>query len=228
VRRNRLTGIPQLVIVNFAVGSLILEEGADMKYPSALAAVLFTIVGSAHATEFLQNGSFETGDFTDWTLVGSGPPLTTVQSTIGYPPESGKFYVLAGPPSSAPGVLSQTFTDMAGEQLKVSGWAIGDTSIRDGLGDISYFFDGVLLGSPDLSSGKWTESVFSTVATGSDTFSIQFANDNSFSGLDNFSVGSSVPEPSTWILLLIGLIGFGPLVKGSLRASFRSSRAKLT
>jgi hypothetical protein len=28
---------------------------------------------------------------------------------------------------------------MAGEQLKVSGWAIGDTTIRDGLVEISYF-----------------------------------------------------------------------------------------
>jgi hypothetical protein len=200
-----------------------------MKYPSALAAVFFTVVGPAHATEFLQNGSFETGDFTDWALVGTGTPLTTVQpTTIGYGAENGNFYVFAGPPSSAPGVLSQTFSDTAGEQLTVSGWAIGDTTIRDGLGEISYFFDGAPLGpSPDLSSGKWTESVFSVVATGSDTFSIQFANDNSFNGLDNFSVGSSVPEPTTWMLLLIGLIVLGPFAKGSLTAS-GSSRAKLT
>jgi hypothetical protein len=91
-----------------------------------------------------------------------------------------------------------------------SGWAIGDTfDLPDNLGAVSYFFDGALLGSPDLSSGKWTESVFSAVATGSDTFSIQFANDSSFNGLDNFSVSSGVPEPSTWMLLLIGLIGLG-------------------
>ena len=205
-----------------------------MKYPSALAAILFTVVGSAHATEFLQNGSFETGDFTDWTLAGTSGPLTSVQpTTIGYGAESGDFYVFAGPPSSAPGVLSQTFSGTAGEQLKVSGWAIGDTSIPDGLGEISYFFDGALLGSPDLSSGKWTESAFQVVATGSDTFSIQFANDNSFNGLDNFSVGSTgsaVPEPSTWILLLVGLIGFGPLAatgrKAAVAAAFRSSIAK--
>jgi hypothetical protein len=189
-----------------------------MKYPSALAAVLFVAVGSAHATAFLQNGSFETGDFTGWNLSSSN--LTFVEpTTFAYGAESGNFYVYAGPPSSAPGVLSQTFSDTAGEQLKVSGWAIGDTfELPTDLGEISYFFDGALLGSPDLSSGKWTESVFSAVATGSDTFSIQFADDSSFNGLDNFSVSSGVPEPSTWTLLLIGLIGLGPFATTARRA----------
>ena len=204
-----------------------------MKYSGALAAVLFSVVGPAHATQFLQNGSFETGDFTGWSLTDPSGLTTVEPTTIGYGAESGNFYVFAEPLSSAPGILSQTFSDMAGEQLKVSGWAIGDTfNLPNNLGTVSYFFDGALLGSPDLSSGKWTESVFSAVATGSDTFSIQFSNDNSANGLDNFSVSSGVPEPSTWILLLIGLIGLGPFAttctKDSTAASFRSLIVKLT
>ena len=166
-----------------------------MKYSSALAAALFAVVGPAHATEFLQNGSFETGDFTGWSLTDPSGLTTVEPTTIGYGAESGNFYVFAEPPSSAPGILSQTFSDMAGAQLKVSGWAIGDTfNLPNNLGAVFYFFDGALLGSPDLSSGKWTESVFSAVATGSDTFSIQFANDNSANGLDNFSVPAACPS----------------------------------
>jgi hypothetical protein len=33
--------------------------------------VLVVVVGSRHPAELLQNGSFETGDFSGWTLTGS-------------------------------------------------------------------------------------------------------------------------------------------------------------
>ena len=143
---------------------------------------------SAYATEYLQNGSFETGDVSGWNLTDP-LGLTSVQrTTFLYGAQSGTFYVYA--PSPEPSVLAQTFADTAGQQLTISGWAIGDTSTQHGLGEVSYFFDGVLLGSPDLSSGKYTQSTFQVTATGSDTFSIQFANDNCSNGLDNFSVSS--------------------------------------
>jgi hypothetical protein len=190
-----------------------------MRYTSALAAVFIAVTGSAHATEYLQNGSFETGDFTGWSLTDPSGSTFVEPTTYGYGAQSGNFYVYAGPPSSTPGVLSQTFSDTAGEKLKVSGWAIGDTfNFPNNLGEVSYYFDGALLGSPDLSSGKWTESTFQVLATGSDTFSIQFANDNSFNGLDNFSVLTGVPEPSTWTLALIGLAGLGPFAATARRA----------
>jgi PEP-CTERM motif len=194
-----------------------------MKYSSALAAVLFVVVGSAHATEYLQNGSFETGDFSGWTLTDPSA-LTFVEPTsFGYGAESGNFYVYAGPPTSAPGTLSQTFADTAGQQLNISGWAIGDTfELPNNLGEVSYFFDGALLGSPDLSSGNYTQSTFQVTATGSDTFTIQFANDNSFNGLDNFSVSAgAVPEPSTWVLSLLGFVGLGLLARTGRRARSR-------
>jgi hypothetical protein len=203
-----------------------------MRYPSALAAVLLVVTGSARATEYLQNGSFETGDLTGWTLTDPSGSTFVEPTTFGYGAQRGNYYVYAGPPSSAPGVLSQIFADVAGDSLKVSGWAVGDTfDLPNNLGDVSYYFDGVSLGSPDLSSGKWTESTFQVAATGSDTFSIRFSNDNSFNGLDNFSVANGVPEPSAWILLLIGLFGLGPLAATARRAViaavFRSSIAKL-
>jgi hypothetical protein len=58
--------------------------------------------------------------------------------------QSGNFYVYA--PSPEPSVIAQTFADAAGRHLTIAGWAIGDTSTEDGLGEVSYFFDGVLLG----------------------------------------------------------------------------------
>jgi PEP-CTERM motif-containing protein len=193
-----------------------------MKYSSALAAVLFAVAGSAHATEYLQNGSFETGDFSGWNLADPGDFTFVEPTTFGYGAESGNFYVYAGPPSATPSVLSQTFSDTAGQELKISGWAIGDTfDLPNNLGEVSYFFDGVLLGAPDLSSGNWTQSRFQVTATGSDTFSITFSNDNSVNGLDNFSVSTGVPEPSTWILSLLGFAGLALLTRTGRRVLSR-------
>jgi hypothetical protein len=41
----------------------IFKMGRGMKYQRALIAVLMAVTGSACATEYLQNGSFETGMF---------------------------------------------------------------------------------------------------------------------------------------------------------------------
>ena len=147
------------------------------------------------------------------------PPFSAPLSCMA---QSGNFYVYA--PSPEPSVLAHTFADTAGQQLTISGWAIGDTSTQHGLGEVSYFFDGVLLGSPDLSSGKYTQSTFQVTATGSDTFSIQFANDNSSNGLDNFSVSAAAgaaPEPSTWVLSLLGFVEPGLLARIGRRARSR-------
>jgi PEP-CTERM motif len=198
-----------------------------MKYSSALAAVLFAAVGSAHATEFLKNGSFETEDFSSWTLTDPSGLTTVEDADVGYGPESGKWYVYAGPPSSAPGTLSQTFADTAGEKLDISGWAIGDIfDLRNTLGNVSYFFNDDFLGSPDLSSGAYTQSTFEVTATGSDTFTIKFSNDNSFNGLDNFSITggvATIPEPTTWVLSLLGFAGLGLIARRGRRAPVAAS-----
>jgi hypothetical protein len=170
--------------------------------------------GTADATELLVNGGFETGDFTGWILNDPSGSTSVQPTSFGYGAQAGNSYVYAGPPSSSPGSLSQTFADHAGDSLKISGWAIGDTfNSPNNLGNVSYYFDKVFLGSPDLSSGNWTNSLFSVLATGNDTFSILFSNDNSFNGLDTFSVTSpasvTTPLPSTWTMMLIGLVGFG-------------------
>jgi hypothetical protein len=44
------------------------KAGRDMRYQGALASVLMAVTGSAYATEYLRNGSFETGDVSGWDL----------------------------------------------------------------------------------------------------------------------------------------------------------------
>ena len=160
--------------------------------------------GSAQAaSNFLTNGSFETGDFSGWTHSGN-LGFTSIQSGGA---QDGNFYADVGPVGSD-GILSQTFADTAGQTLHVSGWIKAGGDIAS---DVSFIFNGaagVSLTSP-LTNG-WAKYSFDTVGTGSDTFSVAFRDDPSFFGLDNFLVSTAVPEPATWAMFLIGFgaIGF--------------------
>jgi hypothetical protein len=194
-----------------------------MKYPSALAAVLIAVTGPAAATEYLSNGGFETSFFSPWDLEdipGTDSVVATDNDFLGldYGAESGGWFVVGAASTTAPSSLSQTFPDTAGQQLTVSGWAIGDKTRPNGLGEIAYFFDNQQLGAPAV-TGTWTQSTFHATATALDTLTIQFGDDGSFIGLDNFSVssglavGRDVPELSTSAMSLIGFAGLGLLAR---------------
>jgi hypothetical protein len=108
-----------------------------MKCLGPVAAVLIAATGSAYATEYLQSGSFETGNVSGWNLTDPLGLILVHPTAFLYGAQSGNFYIYA--PSPEPSILAQTFADTAGQQLMTSGWAIGDTSTPDGLGEVSYF-----------------------------------------------------------------------------------------
>ena len=85
--------------------------------------------------------------------------LTTAFSTR-YGAESGSWFAVSAVSTDSPRFLSQTFSDIVGQQLTVSGWAIGDPRLKDGLGEITYFFNDQQLGAPTV-TGTWTQSDFS-------------------------------------------------------------------
>jgi hypothetical protein len=191
---------------------------------------------SASATSFnyLVNGSFEDyvhkngfyNHFTGWTEGGNFAPFTFVEqggfgSYSGA--EQGAFYVTAGPVgpnnSLSNGFLSQTFTDIKGQLLIVSGWyaAVGDRP-----SDLNVYFgasgttltDLLSLSDPNT-GGAWTEFSFDVFASGSDTFELSFRDNPGWIALDNFSVTdpSAIPLPGTLSLFvgglgMIGLIGW--------------------
>jgi hypothetical protein len=186
----------------------------------------------------LANGGFESGDFSGWDLLDSPSAEDGVVATdngfLNYGAESGAWFFASAVSTDTPSSLSQTFSDIAGQQLTLSGWAIGDPNTKDGLGEITYFFNNQQLGAPTV-TGTWTQSTFHVTASGSDIFTIQFGDNGSFIGLDNFSVSSGLstsrdlPEPSTWIMMLIGLIGMGslaPSVRRTVTTRFRSLMAR--
>lgn len=182
--------------------------GAHMKLKHILAGVAMAALLplSANASSnLLTNGSFETGDFTGWTQSGNGGYTSVEPSGYGYSAEDGNYFVFEGPVGSD-GLLSQTFSDTAGQTLQISGWVTGDGSSPS---DVNFIFDGTTYISINpVPEQGWTEYSFDVTATGSDTFSVGFRNDPAFDGLDNFSV-TAVPEISTWLMMLAGFAGLG-------------------
>lgn len=157
---------------------------------------------SAGNINLVLNGGFETGDFTGWTLINN--QNTRVDS---FNPNTGTYEADFGN-SSGDATVSQTLTDVAGENYTFSFWQ-GNGAAG---GDFSAAFDSTVLLSevnPAATGGAYTQFSYNVVGTGSDT--ISFSGFNEFSEfLDDVSVvgaESSTPEPSTVVLTGLGCIG---------------------
>jgi hypothetical protein len=173
---------------------------------TALGAML-TFAGSANAAvNLLVNGSFETGNFTGWTLSGNTGFLGVTTSFSGVLPQDGKYEVFGGSVGSDL-IMSQTFTDIAGDAYTATGWVYGFGGDPSDFG-ISVGGSSIFL-SPYPPSG-WTEYTVVFVGSGSDTLTIRNRNDPSYQLLDNFAIiNSTIPEASTWAMMMIGFAGLG-------------------
>jgi hypothetical protein len=180
---------------------------------TALGAML-TLSGGANAAvvNLLTNGSFETGNFSGWTLSGNLGFLGVATSFSGVLPEDGHYLAYAGAVGSN-NVLSQTFADVAGDTYTMTGWVYGFGGRPSDLGlNITDSLDNPLASifiNPYPRSG-WTEYSLSFVGSGLDKFTILSRNDPSYQLLDNFQIlNTTIPEASTWAMMLLGMAGLG-------------------
>lgn len=167
--------------------------------------VAASLAGTGARAQILTNGSFETGDFTGWTLTGN-TGFTGVDSSFGgVNPTAGSYLAYFGAVGAA-GYLSQTFSDTAGDVLALSFdlYNLGGTP--------SYFefdFDGTLLTAltnPDAFG--WRKYTFDVTGTGSDNIQFAFQQNPSYFLLDNVAAtygGSPVPEPGSMAMVAAGL-----------------------
>jgi hypothetical protein len=182
---------------------------------AAIALAASTVAMSAGATEFLTNGGFDTGGIDGWARSGNSGFFSVNCDASA---QAGACYVDAGPVGSD-GVLSQTFSDTAGDTLDISGWVRGDGGA---FSHVQFYFNDTLVfdsGNPVADSG-WVNHTATAVATGSDVFSVHFRDDPGFVDLDSFSVTSAVagvPEPASWALMLTGFLGLGAALRSARR-----------
>jgi len=188
-----------------------------------LSVLVLGTVGFAHAgSNLVTNGSFETGDFTGWTLSGD-TTFTGVcdVSTCpgGFAPEDGNYAAYFGPVGDT-ATISQTIATIPGDEYSLSFYLanpVGGTpnyfSVTFGNSSFSFTNFGVAFG--------WQQFTLTTVATTDQTnLSFTFRNDPSYWFLDNVTVqqsGGSTPEPGTLVLFGSGALGLA----GFARRKFR-------
>ena len=177
---------------------------------SLAVAVSFAIAAPASAN-LVTNGSFETGDFTGWTLTGNtgfigvecpGAPFAG--------PGDGNCDAFAGPVGSD-GTLSQSFSTQVGGRYVIRFDFQPD-------GGTTSDFSAVWAGAPPNTLFSVTNPAaspyqvlhFTALATAATTsLSFNFRDDPGFLKLDSVSV--NVPEPASLALLGAGLAGLGAM-----------------
>jgi len=173
---------------------------------AAFAAATIGFAAPAQAVELVDNGGFETGTFSSWTVSGN-TGFTGVSTTN---PHTGNYAAFLGPVGST-GTISQMINTIAGHIYTVSFWLMNSGGTPN---SFSATFDGHPAQVTLVDNGAFSYQSYSFLASGSapSLLSFTFQQDPSFWYLDDISVQGDrgfVPEPATWAMMLLGFGGIG-------------------
>lgn len=167
---------------------------------------------SAVPVPLLQNGGFEFGDFTGWTL--SGDTFDCLVTTDAQYLDTGFYGAQVGPVGSL-GYISQTIPTIPGQPYLIGLMLYNPTNMADApVTEFNVSWNGaVLLDTTDLGLIGWIPFEFMVTAAGTNsTLQLGFRDDPSFLGIDDVFVSAVSPpvlEPATKSGDLINLIWNG-------------------
>jgi PEP-CTERM motif/Protein of unknown function (DUF1757) len=170
----------------------------------------------ASAAELVQNGGFETGNFAGWTQSGN-TGATGVAAGNG---NGSTFGAFLGPVGSI-GTLTQMLNTVANQTYSIS---FDLRNLRaDAFNSFQVLFGGVQIyasGAGGFPASYLTFNGFTGTSTGAQTALVfNFRQDPSYYLLDNVSVQglAAVPEPATWMMLLLGFGMVGSVMRSRRR-----------
>ncbi len=202
--------------------------------PFVLVALLAVFAAQASATNLLVNGSFQSGDFTGWTIGttsngtwGQGFPVVTGWPLGGMNAAEGEVGEVNFDGTQQGGTLSQTFTAAGGVGTISLDWAamgVGGQN-ADG-GEFTILLDGTQVAQYDtgtidanqLLNGTLTANV--NLAAGMNTLEIEVTRKyltapggTPYQFVTGADVeGQGVPEPGSFVLLVSGVLGVASVV----------------
>jgi hypothetical protein len=172
-----------------------------------IAAGIAAVAPQAHAVNLIVNGDFGTGDFSGWTASANSYPMYIVAA----PTEGGSAYAaqIAGYTFN-PDTLSQVVSDTSGQSYTLSFW-VYQSPPNLTASDTSFNVDwnGTVFTQPIPSGIGYQNYTVTVTGTGLDNLTFVAANNPGFTYLDNVSLSTGVPEPSTWAMMLAGFAGLG-------------------
>jgi hypothetical protein len=100
-------------------------SGRGRVHAAAIAGILLTWLAcppaAADSINLVQNGGFETGNFTGWTLVPGSNSIVAAGQIPGLGPHSGTYFAALGQnPPNPLATLSQTISDTPGQPLQLA------------------------------------------------------------------------------------------------------------
>lgn len=174
---------------------------------STLVAAGLASVTPAALANLLINGDFETGSFSGWTQ--SGNLRATYVSDIPVFVQSDMYGAALGA-SGSDGILSQSFSTVAGAEYRLTFWLYSDgRQVNDFSAAVN---SRTLYSQVNIPAQAMKSYTYDFVGTGFDSVTFKFRNDRGYLGMDTVSVDkvadpAPIPEPASLALIGLGLAG---------------------